>query len=134
MATDTERRAGISIKPTGWNYPGPPMLRVFVDDACVAVLKDRNVRNIPSPAGRHRLQVRRDFMRSRPLEIDLPAGQFVQLAYGYDFSAHNSRIRRLKYLVILGVVTAAILLTAMGVSREWGVEIVRASSRSLRGA
>ena len=119
MATDKERRTGISFKPTGWTS-GAPMLRVFVDETCVAVLKDKNVSTIPVPAGRHRVQVRRDYFRSQPLEFDLPSGQLVDLGYGYDFSAHNSRFRRLRYFGLLGVVPAAILLAAIGVSREWG--------------
>jgi hypothetical protein len=124
MATDKEHRTGFRIKPTGWTHLGAPMLRVFVDDACVAVLKDKNVNTIPIPAGRHRVQARRDFVRSQPLEIDLPAGQLVDLGYGYDYSVQNSGFRRLKYLALLGVAPAAILLTAIGVPSAWGFGMV----------
>ncbi len=100
------------------------MLRVFVDDACVAVLKDKNVSTILVLAGRHRVQVRRDFIRSRPLEIDFLAGQLVHLGYGYDYSAQNVRVRRLRNFVLLGTIPIAMLFRAIGVPAEWGLWIL----------
>jgi hypothetical protein len=117
MREGKDARASISVRPTGRTWPGAPMVRVLVDGVSVGVLKDKNVATYQVPVGRHQIQVRRDFVKSKVLEFDLATGQCAFFEYGVNHAGPRARMRVVRNIGLLALIPFVVLTTALGLPR-----------------
>jgi hypothetical protein len=85
MQAGEQTESRIVIQASGYAGFGPPMARVFVDGQCVGVLKDKSARTFPVPMGPHRVLLKRDFIRSKALDVSLQPEERVELEWGYNW-------------------------------------------------
>jgi len=79
------QRAGatVGIQAVGWMGVSPPLMKVYIDERLIGVLKDMTVHEFPVAPGRHQIRLTRDFNRSGTVETTLGPGDRLDLVAGY---------------------------------------------------
>ena len=86
----------ISVRCVGWTGLSAPLVKVFVDDQQVGVLRYKYAHEFTVPAGRHRVAVKRDFWRSLPLDLTVAAGALSELECSFQIWGSLMRLQMLK--------------------------------------
>jgi hypothetical protein len=113
MQSDRKAQAMISVQATGWTGVGAPLVRVLVDNVSVGILKDKQANRFPIPVGQHRVQVRRDFMKSEVLALELRAGQCADLECGYHRKRPSHRLYVVRTVAIMVCIASAVAVPAL---------------------
>jgi hypothetical protein len=114
MDESREKQGSISVQVVGWTGIGPPLVRVFVDEALVGILKDKQATRFPIRVGQHRVQVRRDFMKSEVIDLAFKAGQSAALQCGYDRARPAQRLKIARFVGIPVCLATAVAVPALG--------------------
>lgn len=113
----------ITVRVVGWLGLSAPLVRVFIDDREVGLLRDRHAQAFTAPVGTHRVVVKRDFFRSQPLDVVTPAGGRAELECGFGVGRSLVWLETVKllFILVLAATLALILTTGLPLWSLWVV-------------
>jgi len=110
--------ATVGIQAVGWMGVSPPLMKVFVDDRVVGILKDRSVHDFGVRPGRHEFMLARDWYKSETIALTLAPGDRLDLVGGSRAYGLGS-LHELCSMAILGVTVVLVILFPSLTESAW---------------
>jgi hypothetical protein len=123
MAAEGEGQGTISVRCVGWTGLSAALVKVLIDDREVGVLPDKRAHEFAVAAGTHRVEVKRDFWRSLPLDVAVHGGVRSELECGFHVPGSMIKLQLLSTLFSLALVLV-LALVVTGSVPFWSLWVV----------